>query len=236
MGEIAYYVRRVEAQWKRASNLYFTYYNRLKLDLLGVKKGKHCIVHGAVRLSLGKNADISIGDNFCFLSGRTLNPLSRNLRGSICVNDNAQLIIGNHVSVSSVVLWSHLSITIGSHVDIGANTIIMDSDAHSLDYLKRRNLVDDLSNKNDSPIVIGDDVLIGANCIILKGVTIGCRSIVGAGAVVTKSIPNDCIAAGNPAKIIKDMRNNKIGVNVNLGGGVIRSCLCFHPSAHKKIA
>lgn len=38
MGEIAYYVRRVEAQWKRASNLYFTYYNRLKLDLLGVKK------------------------------------------------------------------------------------------------------------------------------------------------------------------------------------------------------
>lgn len=63
------------------------------------------------------------------------------------MNDNAQLIIGNHVSVSSVVLWSHLSITIGSHVDIGANTIIMDSDAHSLDYLKRRNLVDDLSNK-----------------------------------------------------------------------------------------
>lgn len=182
MGEIAYYVRRVEAQWKRASNLFFTYYNRLKLDLLGVKKCKHCIVHGAVRLSLGKNADISIGDNFCFLSGRTLNPLSRNLRGSICVNDNAQLIIGNHVSVSSVVLWSHLSITIGSHVDIGANTIIMDSDAHSLDYLKRRNIVDDLSNKNDSPIVIGDDVLIGANCIILKGVTIGCRSIVGAGA------------------------------------------------------
>lgn len=217
MGEFAYCVRRVEAQLKRVSNLYFTYFNRLKLDLLGVKKGKYCIVHGAVRLSLGKNADVSIGDNFCFLSGRTLNPLSRNLRGSICVNDNAQLIIGNHVSVSSVVLWSHLSITIGNHVDIGANTIIMDSDAHSLDYQKRRNIVDDLSNKNDSPIVIGDDVLIGANCIILKGVTIGNRSVVGAGAVVTKSIPDDCIAAGNPAKIIKDMRKNKTGVNINLG-------------------
>lgn len=235
MGEFAYCVRRVEAQLKRVSNLYFTYFNRLKLDLLGVKKGKFCIVHGAVRLSLGKNADVSIGDNFCFLSGRTLNPLSRNLRGSICVNDNAQLIIGNHVSVSSVVLWSHLSITIGNHVDIGANTIIMDSDAHSLDYQKRRNIVDDLSNKNDSPIVIGDDVLIGANCIILKGVTIGNRSVVGAGAVVTKSIPDDCIAAGNPAKIIKDMRKNKTGVNINLGG-VIRTSFYFHLSALKKVA
>jgi len=220
MGGFVHYVRKAEAQWKRASNLYFTYYNRLKLDLLGVKKGKHCIVHGTVRVSLGKNADVYIGDNFCFLSGRTLNPLSRNLRGSICVNDNAQLTIGNDVSVSSVVLWSHQSITIGSHVDIGANTIIMDSDAHSLDYQKRRNIVDDLSNKNDSPIVIGDDVLIGANCIILKGVTIGNRSVVGAGAVVTKSIPDDCIAAGNPAKIIKDMRKNKTGVNVNLGEAV----------------
>lgn len=234
MGGFVHYVRKAEAQWKRASNLYFTYYNRLKLDLLGVKKGKHCIVHGAVRLSLGKNADVNIGDNFCFLSGRTLNPLSRNLRGSICVNDNAQLTIGNDVSVSSVVLWSHQSITIGSHVDIGANTIIMDSDAHSLDYQKRRNIVDDLSNKNDSPIVIGDDVLIGANCIILKGVTIGNRSVVGAGAVVTKSIPDDCIAAGNPAKIIKDMRKNKTGVNVNLGG-VIRTSSYFHLSALKKV-
>lgn len=235
MGGFVYYVRKAEAQWKRASNQYFTYYNRLKLNLLGVKKGKHCIVHGTVRISLGKNADVSIGDNFCFLSGRTLNPLSRNLRGSICVNDNAQLTIGNDVSLSSVVLWSHQSITIGSHVDIGANTIIMDSDAHSLDYQKRRNIVDDLSNKNDSPIVIGDDVLIGANCIILKGVTIGDRSVVGAGAVVTKSIPDDCIAAGNPAKIIKDMRKNKTGVNVNLGG-VIRTSSYFHLSALKKVA
>lgn len=235
MGGFVYYVRKAEAQWKRASNQCYTFYNRLKLDLLGVKKGKHCIVHGTVRVSLGKNADVSIGDNFCFLSGRTLNPLSRNLRGSICVNENAQLTIGNDVSVSSVVLWSHQSITIGSHVDIGANTIIMDSDAHSLDYQKRRNIVDDLSNKNDSPIVIGDDVLIGANCIILKGVTIGNRSVVGAGAVVTKSIPDDCIAAGNPAKIIKDMRKNKTGVNVNLGG-VIRTSSYFHLSVLKKVA
>ena len=53
------------------------------------------------------------------------------------------------------------------------------------------------------PIVIEDDVLIGTRCIILKGVTIGARSIIGSGSVVVKSIPADCIAAGNPCKIIR---------------------------------
>ena len=53
------------------------------------------------------------------------------------------------------------------------------------------------------PNAYEDDVMIGARCIILKGVVIGARSVIGAGAVVTRSIPADCIACGNPAKIIK---------------------------------
>ena len=56
-----------------------------------------------------------------------------------------------------------------------------------------------------APVTIGDDVWIGANCIILKGVTIGARSVIGAGSVVTKSIPADCIAAGNPCRIVKSL-------------------------------
>ena len=54
-----------------------------------------------------------------------------------------------------------------------------------------------------APVTIEDDVWIGANCQILKGVTIGVRSVIGAGSVVTKSIPADCIAAGNPCKVIR---------------------------------
>lgn len=54
-----------------------------------------------------------------------------------------------------------------------------------------------------APVVIEDDVFIGMNCIILKGVRIGARSIIAAGSVVTKNIPADCIAAGNPAKVIR---------------------------------
>lgn len=54
-------------------------------------------------------------------------------------------------------------------------------------------------------ITIGNDVLIGTRCIILKGVTIGDRTIIGSGSVVTKSIPSDCVAAGNPCKVIRNI-------------------------------
>mgnify|MGYP000840304717 FL=1 len=86
----------------------------------------------------------------------------------------------------------------------------MDTDAHNLDYMIRRShekdvhgfRIDSLSAAT-APIVIEDDVLIGTRCIILKGVTIGARSIIGSGSVVVKTIPADCIAAGNPCKVIK---------------------------------
>ena len=61
----------------------------------------------------------------------------------------------------------------------------------------------DILTAKTAPIVIEDDVLIGTRCIVLKGVTIGARSIIGSGSVVTKSIPADCIAAGNPCKVIR---------------------------------
>ena len=93
---------------------------------------------------------------------------------------------------------------------IGADSIIMDTDAHGLDYVvrssnrkdKQGGLVDSLS-ANTSPITICDDVFIGTRCIVLKGVTIGARTVIGSGSVVTKDIPENCIAAGNPCRIIR---------------------------------
>lgn len=119
------------------------------------------------------------------------------------VPEGGIISIGDHVGMSSVSLRCHKRITIGNYVQIGADTIIMDSDAHSLNYKDRKVGTIDMQHKIDKPIVIEDDVLIGARCIILKGVTIGARSIIGSGSVVTKSIPADCIAAGNPCKVIR---------------------------------
>ncbi|MBU3855540.1 MAG: acyltransferase, partial [Candidatus Phocaeicola excrementipullorum] len=84
---------------------------------------------------------------------------------------------------------------------IGGNCVLIDTDAHNMNYIIRRGQNTDWGIS--SPIVIEDDVFIGVNCIILKGVTIGARSIIAAGSVVTKSIPADCIAGGNPAKVIR---------------------------------
>ena len=89
---------------------------------------------------------------------------------------------------------------------IGADTIIMDSDMHSLDYLSRRDFVEDKKKTISKEVQINDDAFIGTRCIINKGVIIGERSIVASGSVVIKSIPSDQIWGGNPAKYLRDNR------------------------------
>ena len=76
-----------------------------------------------------------------------------------------------------------------------------------MNSLDRRVGTVDQKNKKNKPIEIDDDVLIGAYSIILKGVHIGARSVIGAGSVVTKDIPADCIAVGNPCKVIRKIEN-----------------------------
>lgn len=177
--------------------------NRLNLFISGVKFGNYCNIYNRLHLLVKKTAKVSIGNNFTFSSGSNFNQLSRNIRGVIYVDNNAVLKIGDNVGISSSCIWSTESIYIGNNVKIGADSLILDTDAHSLDYIERK--TDD--KRKSVPICIEDDVFIGTRTIILKGVTIGARSIIGAGSVVTKSIPADCIAAGNPCKVIKYINN-----------------------------
>lgn len=92
-------------------------------------------------------------------------------------------------------------IIIGCNTLIGASCEIIDSDFHSVNLGQNGRR----SEGKKSPIVIGNDVFIGSNVKILKGVTIGDNSVIGNGAIVTKSIPNNVIAAGIPAKIIRSL-------------------------------
>jgi len=194
------------------NHYFWTIYNIFLFKLKKIKFGKGLRVYNKVYIRAHKNAKIEIGDNFRLISGGGYNPICRNTRGYIRVDENAHLQIGNNVGMSSTTLWAKEEIIIGNNVKIGGDCIIMDNDAHSLDYKIRNggkrdeqgNYLDSLNAKK-APIIIEDDVLLGTRCIVLKGVTIGARSVIGAGSVVSKSIPSDCIAAGNPCKVIKQL-------------------------------
>lgn len=121
----------------------------------------------------------------------------------IVVNKNASLYIGEYSGVNNITLLCHNNIHIGNHVNIGNGTYIYDSNFHSLDWEDRADRNIDIQNAKTAPIHIGDYVFIGARCIIGKGITIGDKSVVAAGSVVTRDIPSGEIWGGNPAKFIK---------------------------------
>ena len=175
--------------------------NRLILKANGAVFGKNLQIPGKVSWLI-RGARITIGNNFYLSSGNGVNPIASNLQGAIYLENGASLKIGNNVGMSSTRLWIHESARIGNNVKIGGCVLITDTDAHPMDYMARRS-----SNEGtkSAPVVIEDDVWVGAHCIILKGVTIGARSVIGAGSVVTKSIPADCVAAGNPCRVIKSL-------------------------------
>lgn len=157
---------------------------------------------GSLYLRIKRGGSLVLGRKLNVSSGVCWNPIARNIRTAFMVEPGAKLSIGDNVGISSACIWAHQQITIGNNVKIGADSIIIDSDCHSLDCAVRRTDADP-DHKACDPIRIEDDVLIGARCIILKGVTIGPRAIVGAGSVVTHSIPADETWAGNPAKRIR---------------------------------
>lgn len=149
-----------------------------------------------------RGGELYIGNNCSIISDSNINPIGSNLRTSIVINKDAVLRIGNRVGISATSIWCHKSIEIGDRTTIGAMCLILDSDCHSLNHKDRWTPLD-MENKVDKPIRIGKDVLVGTRSIILKGVNIGDRAVIAAGSVVTKDVPPDCIAGGNPCKIIR---------------------------------
>ena len=182
--------------------------NRLLFSCMGIRFGKNMNVLGRISVVCGGGGEIRIGDNLYFSSGEAVNPIGSNLQGAILTDrPEARISIGDNVGMSSTRMWIHDSLTVGNNVNIGACVLIIDTDCHEMDYRVRNHSLpqseEDGQYVKSAPIKIEDDVWIGAHSIILKGVTIGARSIIGAGSVVTKSIPADCIAAGNPCKVIR---------------------------------
>lgn len=205
------YVKALRFCSKICSSLYIGW-NKIYFFLNNIKYGKNFRVFNHLYLKIHVGALVQIGNNCTIMSGAGLNPLSRNIKTCIYVGKKATLKLGNDVGISSSTLWVKESVSIGNSVAIGADCIIMYTDAHNLDWKIRCSEETneygesvDMVTAASAPIVIEDNVLVGARCIILKGVTIGARSIIGSGSIVTKDIPSDCIAAGNPCKVIKSI-------------------------------
>ena len=161
--------------------------------------------NGIPYVSVAIGGSCIIGNNLAMNNGAKGNPIGCFDRCTFFVDKGARLIIGDNLGISQAALVCHTSITIGNNVKIGGGASIYDTDFHSISPNLRANSKTDFAHKIKSPVIIEDNVFIGAHSIILKGVTIGANAVIGAGSVVTKSVPANQIWAGNPAKFIRNL-------------------------------
>src|ERR1035437_2266145 len=175
--------------------IYSNFLVKIISSFRGVRLGKGCQFYGILNFHRYPFSSIEIGKNCTFRSDHTSNLIGVNHK---CIPSTRQkgsvIIIGNDCGFSGVSIGAILEIRIGNNVLCGANAIITDNDWHL-----------DRSNSLPKPVIIEDNVWIGVNTTILKGVTIGENSIIGANSLVLSNIPANVIAGGVPCKVLKPL-------------------------------
>jgi len=180
---------------------------KLFLRMYGCEYGSNFRVCGKVYLRISKINSILIGENVTLIARFLTNTVGITNPIVLECIEGGEIVIGNNSGLTSAVISSRQRITIGDYVKIGGNARLFDHDFHSIDYLSRREGENDKKGVRSAEIVVGNDVFIGTNAIILKGVHIGARCIIAAGSVVTiKNIPDGSIVAGNPATIVGQIK------------------------------
>jgi acetyltransferase-like isoleucine patch superfamily enzyme len=112
--------------------------------------------------------------------------------------DSGRIEIGNHTFINyGSSIAARASVKVGSHCHLGHYLFVMDNNQH--DVVRHTVL------PPSEPVIIEDNVWIGSKVVILPGVRIGSRAVIGAGSIVTKDIPPRCVAAGNPARVIRHL-------------------------------
>lgn len=164
----------------------------------GIKLGKHIKFNGYPILSRAQNSTITIGDNCSFNSARKSVVLDLNRRCNlVTTREGASITIGKNSGITGGSIVAAASVVIGENVLMGAYCTIIDNDFHQSDPNKRNEY-----NIISKPVIIEDNVFLGFNCLVQKGVTIGKNSVIGANSVVVNNIPPNSIAMGNPCKLI----------------------------------
>ena len=153
-------------------------------------RGRHSKIYGSVRMDTPPYRRFSLGERSVIESFSCIN------------NAVGDVLIGNHtrIGIHNTIIGP---VTIGHHVNL-AQGITVTALNHNFSDLSKR--IDE-QGISTQPVTISDDVWIGANAVVLPGVTIGQHAVVAAGAVVTKDVPPYSIVAGVPAKVIKSLKS-----------------------------
>ncbi len=185
---------------ERLRVLWHTLLNRKRAAWWKVELGRGCRFWGRTLFRRAPGSSIGVGEECQFRSAVWSNPLG--VSGPCILNtirENARIRIGHRVGMSGTVVCAAESVEIGDDVFCGANVKIMDTDFHGIRFEDRCN------GGASAPVRIEEKVWLGLNVIVLKGVTIGAGTVVAAGSVVTRSLPAGVIAAGQPAKVVKEI-------------------------------
>ena len=171
--------------------------------LRGLDAGADWRCYGLPIIQRHRQSEVRIGRRMELRSSPTSNPLAPNHPVIFSTRrPGASLSIGDDFGMTGGSLVCDQRISIGDRVWVGANAIITDTDFHPLDHEKRqRNPLD----ANTAPVAIEDDVFIGMNALVLKGVTLGAGSVVAAGCVVTRDVPPRGVVVGNPARVVREV-------------------------------
>jgi len=174
---------------------------KIFLKLFKVEYGKNLTLKG-VPFIYNSGGGLQIGDNVCIKSSFISNLVGLYQRTIILTRTSAAVInIGNNVGISGAVIYARIGIEIGDNTVIGGNCKILDNDFHPIEIGARNADIKEKIGVRE--IIIGKNCFIGCNSIILKGTILGDGCVVGAGAVVSGVFEDNCVIAGNPARVIK---------------------------------
>lgn len=171
----------------------------------GLKIKEGLILYGRPVVHMEKGGEISLGRGCVLCSKCEANFAGVNHPVILALlRPGAKLTIGDDTGISGGSFCAAKSVEIGSHCLIGANVTVTDCDFHAVKPEGRRHNSDP-KDIGCAPVVIEDNVWLGANVMVLKGVRIGKNTVVAAGSVVTRDLPPNCVAGGVPAKVLREL-------------------------------
>ena len=186
---------------------------KLVMKMTKVEYGKNLLLKGVPIIFNKGGARLKIGENVTVKSSFLSNLVGLYSRTIIVTRaPRAVIEIGNNVGISGATIYARKGIYIGDNTCIGGNCKILDNDFHPIDMEDRIRLLNDVHG-GDSNLIptreihVGKNCFLGCNSIILKGTVLGDGCVVGAGAVVSGKFEDNCVIAGNPAKVIKRLES-----------------------------